>query len=217
MSTERNPKISKIETMIYRNISNMSKYVSPKNNLFENTFSKIIKLFFKNNKEWEEFTNNYFSLIVNYEVNRIDLDKMYCDYIKYILTYKYFLSQFATNELLSCLLPDDINKCYSVRLNKIEIDSYHGSDSIEYNIKIELNTPECIEVLSNIYNKIYHTSFNIDQTGKLLTYKNHSIFTYLCNDNFDDNKVNFDFTDYLKKIKEAIKEFNLIIGKLKLK
>lgn len=214
---ERNVNINEIENTIYRNISNMSKYVSKKNDLFETTFTKIIKKFFKTIEEWDNYTNKYFSDVCNYEVNRIDLDKMYCEYIKYILTQKYFKPQFTSNELLYFLSPEDINKCYSVRLDRIEQDSYHGSSSCEYQIKIELNTPECIEILSNIYNKIYHTSFNIDQSGKLLTYKNHSIFNYLCHDNFDDNKVNFDFSDYLRKIKESIKEFNLTIGKLNIK
>ena len=214
---ERNKTINKIENTIYKNVSNMSKYVSKKNDLFETIFNKIQEQFFESQEEFDKITNNYFSSLQKYEISNINLDKMYCDYIKYILTHEYFLSEFTENYLLSCLLPHEINKCYMVKLTEVENESYHGSSNTEYDIKIYLSTPECIEVLSNIYNKINHTSFNIDQTGKLLTYKNHSIFTYLCHDNFDDNKVNFDFTDYLKKIKEAIKDFNLIIGKLKLK
>jgi hypothetical protein len=213
---ENNKKINIVESSIYKNISKMSRYVSKKNDLFESIFDNLSKKYFDNEDSFEKYSNDYFSSISGYSVIKIDLDKMYCEFIKHILTNNYFKQEFSQNIILSNISLDDLNKCYNIRLVVLEDESYHGSCSPDYIIKMELNTPETIEILSNIYNKIHHTSFNIDYSGKLSSSKNHSVINYLCHDNFDDNNVNFDFSDYLKNIKEAIKNFNLSIGKLKL-
>ena len=74
-------------------------------------------------------------------------------------------------------------------------------------------SPELISVLADLYNIQHHTHFNIDNNGKLKSH-NVDIYRYLLNDNFEDNKVVFDFTDFLATIKTSAKVFNLSLGKI---
>lgn len=207
-----NKLIDKIETSIYNNINHQSRYVSNKNSLFENLFNKLSKKFFETQDEFELFVNNYISSL-SYELSWVNIDNIYCDIIKYILTTYVLVPDFSEDVLLSKLNIKDINKLYRISLNIDDNDYYHGSHSEEYKLQITKLSPELIALLADLYNIKNHTYFNIDNNGTLKSH-NVDIYRYLLNDNFEDNKVKFDFTDFLTTIKTSAKVFNLSLGKI---
>ena len=207
-----NKLIDKIETSIYNNINHQSRYVSNKNSLFENLFNKLSKRFFETQDEFELFVNNYISSL-SYELSWVNIDNIYCDIIKYILTTYVLVPEFSEDVLLSKLNIKDINELYSISLNIDDNDYYHGSHSAEYKLQIIKLSPELIALLADLYNIKNHTDFNIDNNGTLKS-NNMDIYKYLLNDNPEDNKVKFDFTDFLTTIKTSVNVFNLSLGKL---
>ena len=204
--------IDKIETSIYNNINHQSRYVSNKNLLFENLFNKLSKKFFKTQDEFDLFVNNYISSL-SYELSGVNVDTIYCDIIKYILTTYVLVPAFSEDVLLSKLNIKDINKLYRINLNIDDNDYYHGSHSEEYKLQITKLSPELISLLADLDNIKNHTDFNIDNNGALKSH-NVDIYRYLLNDNFEDNKVKSDFTDFLTTIKTSVNVFNLSLGKI---
>lgn len=207
-----NELIDKIETSIYNNINHQSRYVSRKNSLFENLFNKLSKKFFETQEEFDLFVNNYISAL-SYELSGVNVDNIYCDIIKYILTTFVLVPEFSEDTLLSRLNVTDVNKLYRIKLIMEDNDCYHGSHSPEYKLQITKMSPELVSVLADLYNIKNHTQFNIDNNGKLKSH-NVDIYRYLLNDNFEDSKVKFDFTDFLSTIKTSAKVFNLSLGKI---
>ena len=119
-----NKLIDKIETSIYNNINHQSRYVSNKNSLFENLFNKLSKKFFETQDEFELFVNNYISSL-SYELSCVNIDNIYCDIIKYILTTYVLVPDFSEDVLLSKLNIKDINELYRISLNIDDNDYYY--------------------------------------------------------------------------------------------
>lgn len=213
-----NALLSKLEKTIYSNILPQSRYISNINTVYETLIKNIIEFLFGNSTDdWDNYISSYFSH-TKIEVFNIQLDKIYSDLFKHIFAERYFKVTFSDeyNPLLQLLSVEEVKQCLSVHIDKDEEETYHGSSLYSYKLRIDLNTPECISILSKHYNNIHHTQFDIDANGKL-TSANMIIYRYICNDNFEDTKVNFDFTDYLSTLKHAVKQFNLLRGKLILK
>lgn len=207
-----NKLIDKIETSIYNNINHQSRYVSNKNLLFENLFNKLSKKFFKTQDEFDVFVNNYISSL-SYELSGVNVDNIYCDIIKYILTTFVLVPAFSEDVLLSKINITDINKLYRINLIKDDNDYYHGPHLTEYKLQITKMSPELVSLLADLYNIKNHTNFNIDNNGTLKS-NNMDIYKYLLNDNPEDTKVKFDFTDFLTTIKTSIKVFNVSLERI---
>lgn len=204
--------IKSIEKNIYNHISLQSRYVSKKNTMFNNLFIKLSDKYFKYLEAFDEYVAKYIGSL-SYELPSVNVDNIYCDILKNIFTEYILIPAFSEDPLLSKLSVNDINKLYRVKLILDEEGCYHGSCSSEYRLKVINKSPELISVLADLYNIQNHTHFNIDNNGKLKSH-NVDIYRYLLNDNFEDSKVMFDFTDFLTTIKTSAKTFNLGLGKI---
>lgn len=204
--------IKSIEKNIYKHISLQSRYVSKKNTMFNNLFRKLSEKYFTYLEAFDEYVAKYIGSL-SYELTSVNVDNIYCDIIKNIFTEHLLIPSFSEDPLLSKLSANDINKLYCINLVIDEEDRYHGSCLTEYRLKVINKSPELISVLADLYNIQNHTHFNIDNNGKLKSH-NVDIYRYLLNDNFEDTKVMFDFTDFLTMIKTSAKVFNLSLGKI---
>ena len=206
--------IKSIETTIYKHISLQSRNVSKKNTMFNNLFKKLSDKYFTYLEAFDEYVYKYIGSL-SYELPSIDVDNIYCDIIKNIFTEYILMPSFCEDPLLSKLTVNDINKLYRVKLIMEDADYYHSSYTPDYKLQVTKLSPELISVLVDLYNIQNHTHFNIDNNGKLKSH-NVDVYRYLLNDNFEDNKVTFDFTDFLATIKNSAKVFNLSLGKINL-
>ena len=206
--------IKSIEKNIYKHISLQSRYVSKKNTMFNNLFRKLSDKYFTYLEAFDEYVANYIGGL-SYELPSVNVDNMYCDIVKNIFTEYILMPSFCEDPLLSKLSLNDINKLYRVKLIMEDTECYHGSHTPDYKLQVTTLSPELITVLADLYNIQNHTNFNIDNNGKLKSH-NVDIYRYLLNDNFEDNKVMFDFTDFLATIKTSAKVFNLALGKINL-
>ena len=208
----QNTFLKTIETNIYKHISLQSRNVSKKNTMFNNVFRNLKDKYFTYLEAFDEYVAKYISGL-SYELPSIDVDNIYCDIIKNIFTEYILMPSFCEDPLLSKLSVNDINKLYRVKVIMEDNDCYHGSYTPDYKLHITKLSPELVSVLADLYNIKNHTQFNIDNNGKLKSH-NVDIYRYLLNDNFEDNKVMFDFTDFLTTIKTSVKVFNLSIGNI---
>ena len=208
----QNTFLKTIETNIYKHISLQSRNVSKKNTMFNNLFRKLSDKYFTYLEAFDEYVIKYIGNL-SYELPSIDVDNIYCDIIKNIFTEYILMPSFCEDSLLSKLSVNDINKLYRVKVIMEDNDCYHGSYTPDYKLQITKLSPELVSVLADLYNIKNHTQFNIDNNGKLKSH-NVDIYRYLLNDNFEDSKVKFDFTDFLTTIKTSVKVFNLSLGKI---
>ena len=201
----KNNNIQMIEENILNSISRSSRFISKKNdifnNIFENLFNNIIR---SKNKNVETEINDYF-YTYNIDVKNLDIDKEYTKLIKFLIIKYYILEYNFDSTILKSFKFGDWGKSLYTHLDEIEHSDYHSSH-YDYEFKIQLSTPEFIQQCNK-----YLSNYEIALDGKImLKNDNISLLNYILYQNIDF-KDNINLTEDFNNLKNAYNEIIDII------
>jgi hypothetical protein len=205
--------IENIENKIYNCIERKSKKVSDKNSLFNYTFNYLIKEYFDGDSDmFNNYLDTHYFNFLNVKLSNLNIYNEYIRIIKHILIRYHCISLGSViNKYFTELTESDWDKMFKITLEEKHTEWYHG-DNTFYDLKITINNPEVIDILSSKILK----HFKLRHDGVLCDANNNNIITWLFNnDNCDINIVNSLNTDIIE-LKKSYSDFKEIINKITL-
>jgi hypothetical protein len=148
---ERNKLITIVDNIIVKNISLMSRYISPQNDMYEHIYKNILNYKFNGNEElFSEFINDYF---VNNLFEKYDFYSSNNSFIKYFIANELFEElKLESNNIINSFSYNDIYGCVNFRLNLYESDSHYGS-SYDYQYYTFFEYTDLINIINTKSNQ----------------------------------------------------------------
>lgn len=148
---ERNKLITIVDNIIIKNISLMSRYISPQNDMYEHVYKNILNYKFNGNEElFSEFINDYF---LNNLSEKYDFYTSNNSFIKYFIANELFEElRLESNNIVNSFSYNDIYRCVNFRLNLYESDSHYGS-SYDYQYYTFFEYTDLINIINTKSNQ----------------------------------------------------------------
>ena len=199
---EYNKNLQELQHIIKKSIYGNANIVSNKNSIFDKCLENIKREFYNNDREaFYKYMEDFFYPIV-YNIENINLDKIYLEFIKSTIVFNIFkLDEYKDFPLTISEYSDLSN----IHITEEDCSNYHSSH-IKYKLESNLMTPELLETI----NKYSKCDFNISiyNGGISLIPKNgYSAINYIL-DEANDISSKYDITNTLEMFRKLYIKLN---------
>lgn len=208
---EYNKNLQELQYIIKKSIYGNANIVSNKNSMFDKCLENIKREFYNNDIEaFYKYMEDFFYPIV-YNIENINLDKIYLEFIKSTIILNIF--EFESDEYKDFPLTiSEYSDLFNIHITEEDCSNYHSSH-INYKLKSNLMTPELLETI-NKYSEC-DVNISINNGGISLIPKNgYSAINYILDEN-NNISSKYDITNTLemfRKLYIKLKEVNEFIN-----
>ena len=199
---EYNKNLQELQHIIKKSIYGNANIVSNKNSIFDKCLENIKREFYNNDREaFYKYMEDFFYSIV-YNIENINLDKIYLEFIKSTIVFNIFkLDEYKDFPLTISEYSDLSN----IHITEEDCSNYHSSH-IKYKLESNLMTPELLETI-NKYSEC-DVNISIYNGGISLIPKNgYSAINYIL-DEANDISSKYDITNTLEMFRKLYIKLN---------
>lgn len=201
---ETNKNLKQLEYIIKNSIYGNSNLISPKNTLFEKCLANICKHFYNNDfNEFNKYMENYF-YILRYDIENINLDKIYLSFIKSTIICNIFGTEEYENYPLKL---SDYSELFNIKVNEEDYSDYHSSH-VYYHLDSILMVPELLSVVNKYSNCDIDISISNGRLS-LLPKNGYSAINYILDEN-NDISSKYDIATTLEMFRELYIKLNKV-------
>lgn len=199
---EYNKNLQELQNIIKNSIYGNANIVSNKNSVFDKCLENIKQEFYNNDgKVFSKYMEDYFYSMF-YDMENIDLDKIYLKFIKSTI----ILNIFESDEYKYFPLTiSEYSDLFNIHITEEDYSNYHSSN-IYYKLESNLMTPEILKTI-NKYSKC-DVNISIYNGGISLIPKNgYSAINYIL-DEANDISSKYDITNTLEMFRKLYIKLN---------
>lgn len=201
---ENNKNLKQLEYIVKNSIYGNADIISQKNTLFEKCLNNICKHFYNDDfSEFNKYMENYF-YILHYDIEKINLDKIYLSFIKSTIICNIFGTEEYENYPLKL---SDYSELFNIKIDEKVYSDYH-SDHSYYHIDSMLMVPELLSVINK------YSDCDVDiviSNGRLslLPKNGYNAINYILDEN-NDISSKYDITSTLEMFRELYIKLNKV-------
>ena len=206
---EYNKNLQELQHIIKKSIYGNANIVSNKNSMFDKCLENIKREFYHNDREaFYKYMEDFFYPIV-YNIENINLDKIYLEFIKSTIILNIF--EFESDEYKDFPLTiSEYSDLFNIHITEEDCSNYHSSH-INYKLECHLMTPELLETI----NKYFECDVNIsiyNGSISLIPKNGYSVINYILDKNNDISSNITKTLEMFRKLYIKLKEVNEFIN-----
>jgi len=207
--SEYNKNLQELQYIIKNSIYGNANVVSNKNSILDKCLENIKREFYNNDSEaFYKYIEDYFYPMF-YDMEHINLDKIYLKFIKSTIVFNIFESDEYKEYPLKV---SDYSDLFDIYIREEDYSNYHSSH-IYYKLESNLMTPELLETINQYSECDVDISINNGRLS-LLPKNGYSAINYILDENNDiSSKYDITWTlEMFRKLYIKLKEVNEFIN-----
>lgn len=207
--SEYNKNLQELQYIIKNSIYGNANVISNKNSMFDKCLENIKREFYNNDGEaFSKYIEDYFYPMF-YDMEHINLDKIYLKFIKSTIVFNIFESDEYKEYPLKI---SDYSDLFDIYIREDDYSNYHSSH-IYYKLESNLMTPELLETINQYSECDVDISINNGRLS-LLPKNGYSAINYILDENNDiSSKYDITWTlEMFRKLYIKLNEVNEFIN-----